>query len=156
MTSLEALRTDALHRLRDAYAAGEVTTGTLELRVGAALAARTPDEVGDATWDLPRRSRRPPPPCSALAFDLADPVTLAFGDEPRTWLVGRSRSCDVTLGDARVSRRHALVSHRGGRCVVRDLGATNGVFVNGVRIRVAQLIPGDELVLGTAVRATVR
>ena len=65
-------------------------------------------------------------------------------------VLGRSRDCDVVLDDANVSRRHAEVLPSGGSWIVRDLGSTNGVKVNGRRIEGAQsLKPGDALELGT-------
>lgn len=64
-------------------------------------------------------------------------------------VLGRSRECDVTVDDANVSRRHAEVRPSGGRWIVRDLGSTNGVKVNGRRIEGAQsLNPGDVIEVG--------
>ena len=64
--------------------------------------------------------------------------------------IGRSRSCDVVLDDANVSRQHAELRPRGGSWVVGDLGSTNGVVVNGVRIeRPHTLRPGDRIEIGT-------
>jgi hypothetical protein len=66
--------------------------------------------------------------------------------------LGRSRSCDVVLDDANVSRQHAEVRPRGGGWFVADLGSTNGVAVNGVRIEQAHALkPGDRIELGTTV-----
>jgi hypothetical protein len=66
--------------------------------------------------------------------------------------LGRSRSCDVVLDDANVSRQHAEVRPRGGGWFVADLGSTNGVSVNGSRIeRAHALKPGDRIELGTTV-----
>jgi hypothetical protein len=64
-------------------------------------------------------------------------------------LVGRSRECDVVIDDENVSRRHAEVRPSGGAWIVRDLGSTNGVKVNGQRITGAQsLRPGDRIEIG--------
>ena len=49
-------------------------------------------------------------------------------------VLGRSRDCDVVINDENVSRRHAEVRPSGGSWIVRDLGSTNGVKVNGRRI----------------------
>jgi hypothetical protein len=66
--------------------------------------------------------------------------------------LGRSRSCDVVLDDANVSRQHAEVRPRGGGWFVADLGSTNGVAVNGARIEQAHALrPGDRIELGTTV-----
>jgi hypothetical protein len=66
-------------------------------------------------------------------------------------VLGRSREADLVIDDPNVSRRHAEVRPSGGSWIVRDLGSTNGVKVNGRRIEGPQsLKPGDEIVLGTA------
>lgn len=66
--------------------------------------------------------------------------------------LGRSRSCDVVLDDANVSRQHAEVRPRGGGWFVADLGSTNGVSVNGSRIEQAHALrPGDRIEIGTSV-----
>ena len=73
------------------------------------------------------------------AWELAQPVTL----------IGRSRRCDVVLGDPNVSRQHAEVRRDGERFVLRDLGSTNGTRVNGREVRQAVLRHGDRIELAT-------
>ncbi len=54
-----------------------------------------------------------------------------------TALIGRSggrAGADIELTDLEVSRAHALVECHGSRVVVRDLGSTNGTFVENERI----------------------
>lgn len=66
-------------------------------------------------------------------------------------VIGRSRECDIVLEDANVSRRHAEVRPSGGSWIVRDLGSTNGVKLNGRRIEGAERLErGDALELGTS------
>jgi len=66
-------------------------------------------------------------------------------------VLGRSHEADIVVDDANVSRRHAEVRPSGGSWIVRDLGSTNGVKVNGRRIQGPQsLKPGDAIELGTA------
>ena len=65
--------------------------------------------------------------------------------------LGRSREADVIVDDPNVSRRHAEVRPSGGSWIVRDLGSTNGVKVNGRRIQGPQSLKrGDVIELGTA------
>jgi hypothetical protein len=69
----------------------------------------------------------------------------------RGGVIGRSRDCDVVLGDDNVSRRHAEIRPSGGSWIVKDLGSTNGVKVNGRRIQGPQSLKrGDTIQLGTA------
>ena len=66
-------------------------------------------------------------------------------------VLGRSREADVVVDDPNVSRRHAEVRPSGGSWIVRDLGSTNGVKVNGRRIQGPQSLKrGDVIELGTA------
>jgi hypothetical protein len=131
----------ALSRLRNAYAAGQVSTSTLESRVSLALAG---DPEG-AVWDLPRLWERRRGAPRALVVDGGD---VALG---RCLRIGRSSSCDLVLADDSVSRRHAEIALRGGVCVVRDLGSCNGTWVNGRPVLRARLRRGDELMLGETV-----
>ncbi len=63
-------------------------------------------------------------------------------------LFGRHAKCDIVLDDRTVSRRHALLVHRDGAWMIRDLGSTNGTAVNGRRVGRALLRAGDVLTLG--------
>jgi hypothetical protein len=66
-------------------------------------------------------------------------------------VLGRSRDCEVVLSDQNVSRRHAEVRPSGGSWIVKDLGSTNGVKVNGRRIQGPQSLKrGDTIELGTS------
>jgi len=70
---------------------------------------------------------------------------------PAGAMIGRSRQCDVVLTDPNVSRQHAELRPRGGSWVLSDLGATNGVVINGRRIDASEVLrPGDRIELGTA------
>lgn len=72
-----------------------------------------------------------------------------FGLE-RSVVVGRDGDCDVVIADARVSRRHAAVEVDGDSdgLRLRDLGSSNGTFLNGTRVALASLGCGDVLGLG--------
>lgn len=95
---------------------------------------------------LEERARRR----EARALLVTDGKRLVVGAAGAT--IGRSRSCDVVLPDANVSRTHAEVRPRGGGWIVADLGSTNGVSVNGARIeRPHALRPGDRIEMGTTV-----
>jgi len=56
---------------------------------------------------------------------------------------GRARECEIRLGSARASRRHALFVHEGSQHEVRDLDSVGGVFVNGERVLASTLQVGD-------------
>ncbi len=75
------------------------------------------------------------------AFELRDGATL---------IVGRALTSDVPVFDPTISRRHAEVTcdPTGGSVEVRDLGSSNGTFVNGARVDTARLGPGDVVAFG--------
>ncbi len=60
-------------------------------------------------------------------------------------VVGRRPECDVRLGSMRVSGIHCCLIEVDGAVLVRDLGSTNGVRINGRRAESGRLRPGDEL-----------
>jgi pSer/pThr/pTyr-binding forkhead associated (FHA) protein len=65
-------------------------------------------------------------------------------------LAGRSFACGIPLGDRLCSREHAVFSRsKDGNVSVRDLGSTNGTYVNGVRLQAAhRLAASDWITLG--------
>ncbi len=67
------------------------------------------------------------------------------GDRPLR--VGRLPACDLTIANTDVSREHCTIEPDGrGGFTIRDLGAKNGVELNGARIAgEAALVPGDEV-----------
>ena len=63
--------------------------------------------------------------------------------------LGRHPENDIVLDDRTLSRFHARIERRQDRFVVVDLGAQNGVNLNGARIdRESELHAGDKIVLG--------
>lgn len=64
--------------------------------------------------------------------------------------VGRNASCQLSLDDPLVSRRHALLTVSRDRVVVEDLQSRNGVSVNGQRIEGrVEVHPGDRITIGS-------
>ena len=87
---------------------------------------------------------------SERALLLVDGKRLVVGPAGAT--IGRSRQCEIVLTDANVSRQHAELRPRGGSWVLSDLGATNGVVLNGRRIDTPEVVrSGDRIELGTSV-----
>lgn len=73
-------------------------------------------------------------------------LTFQTTDEPA--ILGRE-SDQISLSDISVSRRHAEVRPKDGTWILRDLGSSNGTYLNGVRIdEPAPLKHGDQIKLG--------
>ncbi len=83
--------------------------------------------------------------------------TARCGD--RTWqvrlnpegsIIGRSGTCDVVIDQMEVSRRHARAScDTWGRWIFEDLGSSNGLFLNGLRVEACTVRPGDVVRIGS-------
>jgi predicted component of type VI protein secretion system len=78
---------------------------------------------------------------------------VALGEGPdiileRTMtVVGRHPACDTRLDFPRVSRHHCCLTVEDGELIVRDLGSTNGIRINGMQVEVGRLKDGDELTI---------
>src|SRR5437588_6597813 len=66
--------------------------------------------------------------------------------DPQT--VGRGSSCNIKIGDAGVSSKHAKIWCEDGVFFVMDLGSTNGTFVNERDVDREQLSDGDTITFG--------
>jgi predicted Zn finger-like uncharacterized protein len=111
----------------DALAGGQTVTGQDMLKMGLA--------------ELPRDRR----------FSLAVIQGPATGQifqvtKPRV-TIGRS-GCDVNLDDPEASRTHAAVEILGERVMLRDLGSTNGTFVDFERVENAEIVNHGEFRVG--------
>lgn len=150
-------RERTLAQLREGYACGELETGTFSLRVEQALHAGTRSELQGLTADLAAVEGRFARAGRALraalrrpdsgAAPLLDTATLAGG----RLTLGRAPSCELVFDDDTVSRRHAGLRLRDGRWFIADLASSNGTWVNGRRVYDAEVRPGDEIRLGSAV-----
>jgi hypothetical protein len=69
--------------------------------------------------------------------------------DKRRVLLGRSRECDIQVEDPNVSRRHAELRQEGPSYWIVDLDSTNGIEVNGKRVKRAKLEPGDMFTVGS-------
>jgi hypothetical protein len=116
----------------------------------------------------PRAVPAAPDPDATRAHTPAPAPARAFGDPTkRPWLdidgehypllsaitvLGRDDTADVILDDPGISRRHTeiRVTSDGPHLVtsIRDLGSTNGTFVNSERITSQRLEDGDRLTVG--------
>jgi len=71
---------------------------------------------------------------------------VPVGDRPVR--IGRRPGNDLILADEKTSGVHAEVVPEGDRHVLRDLGSTNGTFLDGKRVTELVLTPGDVVTIG--------
>jgi len=65
-----------------------------------------------------------------------------------TLVVGRAVNSDVPIYDPTISRQHAQVSAEDGGLRVKDLGSSNGTFLNGSRVSDVVAVPNDVVTFG--------
>lgn len=82
----------------------------------------------------------------ATLVALTDGPNLPL-DRP-VMLVGRHAECDLQLHSGKVSRRHCIIAYVNNQTMIRDLGSTNGVRINGERVAEGMLHDGDEVAIG--------
>jgi predicted component of type VI protein secretion system len=79
---------------------------------------------------------------ASTAVKLPDGVTTA----------GRQEDCQLRIRSSQVSRKHCQLFEKHGMLLVKDLGSSNGTFVNGKKIEGQRVMePGDELGIGPIV-----
>jgi adenylate cyclase len=76
---------------------------------------------------------------SDQSFDVKPGVAL---------VVGRAVNSDIPIYDPTISRQHAQLSAEDGGVRVKDLGSSNGTFLNGSRITNALAAPNDVITFG--------
>lgn len=106
------------------------------------------DRHQEALSDVGSGAQAPAAIARRRAIVIADGKRLIV--PPGGATIGRSRDCEIVLQDSNVSRRHAEISPSGQAWMIRDLGSTNGLRVNGRRVDdVHPLESGDRVEVGT-------
>lgn len=149
--------------LRENATAGRLTNDTFARRIDLALAAQSHAELQSLTEDLPGNDR-----WSWMAIRVTNalgvrskvshprerkiqPLPLP-GDGQHVVTIGRDSSCDLTLPDQTVSRKHAELRRGPDGWEIYEFGSTNGTFVNGQRVHGnAPVHPGDQVRFGRLV-----
>ncbi len=80
-----------------------------------------------------------------VAVNGSQAVAMPAG---RTLEVGRSPGCDMPIRDLTVSRHHGEIEATPAGLRIRDLGSTNGTFINGARIGEGLAAPGARVTFG--------
>jgi two-component system cell cycle response regulator len=64
-------------------------------------------------------------------------------------VIGRGSQADIHVVDDGISRRHAMIVHKGTEIKIQDLGSTNGTYCNGERVTEKTLSDGDKIQVGS-------
>lgn len=155
-----AERERVARRLHGAHADAQLSVDTLSHRLEIAYSARSRRELEWLVADLPEsRAFMRAALTAVTAISRWSSRLEAAWREPRSrrltlptnehTIIGRSRSSGCVLSDPSVSRAHAVLAYRDGCWSLRDLGSTNGTYVNGLRITSeTEVRPGDEVSFG--------
>ena len=99
-----------------------------------------------------------PPPTRQDSMRNACLVVI-YGDDlgrrvplgTRPTVIGRSSKCDVQVDQESVSRNHCRISFNGKNYVIRDLGSTNGTYVNDELCDELNMRDGDQVKVGRTI-----
>jgi uncharacterized protein involved in exopolysaccharide biosynthesis/pSer/pThr/pTyr-binding forkhead associated (FHA) protein len=115
----------------------------IESRLGVPLFLSIPYQNGKGSQRL---LAAPPSSSLTLRWDAKNSVHTLNGSK---MTIGRNADCTVPVDDASVSEHHCEIFKRNGEVVVKDLGSTNGTFVDDQRIVEATLKPEQKLRVGS-------
>ncbi len=62
--------------------------------------------------------------------------------------IGRAHTNHIVLKEARISRQHAIIRQAGKEFVIEDLQSSNGIFVNGEKVKEHVLSDNDQIQIG--------
>ena len=115
--------------------------------------SRAPDDGSDTLerrLDIVVTQGTPSPGGSFLLVVAGDSAGKLFPLNKPELVIGRSPSADIRINEKAVSHNHARLSMDNGVCTVRDLGSTNGTFVNNELIAgPVRLRGGDAVGVGS-------
>ncbi|MEO7059448.1 MAG: DUF3662 and FHA domain-containing protein [Lapillicoccus sp.] len=123
---------------------------------GPAGPAGPPQAAPPARAEAPAAAPAAPPPVRNLHNPAGRPWLTIDGERyplmGALTVLGRDEVADIILDDPGISRRHCevRVTNDGPHLVtsIRDLGSTNGTYVNGERITSRRLDDGDQITVG--------
>ncbi len=64
--------------------------------------------------------------------------------------LGRVGEVDIPINDLGISRKHCALLFHQGKAILKDLGSTNGTFLNGKRVAEAELREGDKIQISSS------
>src|SRR5512143_1488818 len=98
-----------------------------------------------------------PAPISYIPPSMTFKLVSFAGDQDfelaadHPYVVGRAVTSDIPIFDPTISRRHAELRAGKDGVQVRDLGSSNGTFINGTRVTEGMIEPNDSVTFGKVV-----
>jgi pSer/pThr/pTyr-binding forkhead associated (FHA) protein len=83
-----------------------------------------------------------------LAIYKGAKLDLSFPLAETAATIGRDAGNPIQLPDPEVSKRHAVVRAKGDAWMIEDTDSTNGITVNGAKVKRADLKEGDRIHIG--------
>ncbi len=80
-----------------------------------------------------------------------DGVRRNFDLKRSVSIIGRGGDCDFQIPLAIISRRHCQLTRKDNRLMVKDLGSSNGTYLNNKRVLQAEVHAGDTLTVGPVI-----
>jgi hypothetical protein len=135
---------------------------TRMVQTGPSEEAADEAEPGATMVYKPAPVQQPTEAASAVELGVQREIAVLTWDgqrhevEKRRVVIGRSKDADVQVADPNVSRRHAELRQEGTTYWIVDLDSTNGIEVNGKRVKRLKLEDGARFTVGSTEIAFAR
>ncbi|QQR80193.1 MAG: GGDEF domain-containing protein [Deltaproteobacteria bacterium] len=64
--------------------------------------------------------------------------------------LGRSNDVTIPINDLGISRFHAAIDYKNGHALLKDMGSTNGTYLNGQKVQSSELQDGDKIQISSS------
>jgi DNA-binding CsgD family transcriptional regulator len=81
-----------------------------------------------------------------LESKLSDGHALLIKIDHFPFIIGRDKKCSLAIASKTISRKHSEIYPQGDLLAVRDLGSTNGTFLNANKVTAGVLLRDDDTV----------
>jgi diguanylate cyclase (GGDEF)-like protein len=100
---------------------------------------------------ISRISERPSAKEACLVVIYGSELGKKYNLNAASLVIGRSSKCDIQIDQESISRNHSKILNTGKSILVRDLGSTNGTYVNDEPIDEYVLRDGDLIKIGRTI-----
>jgi two-component system cell cycle response regulator len=98
-----------------------------------------------------RITEQPPTKEACLVVIYGPELGRKYGLESSSMTLGRSNKCDIQIDQESVSRAHSKIVNASRAVRIRDLGSTNGTYVNDELVEERTLVDGDFIKIGRTI-----